>query len=425
MDATINGTTGRKDANRVAMAATVGNMVSITPAISATFGIFLVPITEEFGWLRSTASGVLTVIAVISFLVYPLVGRLADRVGPRRILVLGNLLFAPAIALLALATGSVWQFYLLFVLIGLTGALPSTVMFSKIVSDWFDERRGLMLGLTAGVGNGVGATMMPILAGTALTLASWRVGFLSIGIAVFLLGFPVLFFLLRDAPRHGVAGHEHTAVLTGMSLREALRTRAFWLVLVAIAASAGAMTALFTHVVPVLGDRGIDLTLATTVISVFAMVTAIWQVATGAALDRIRSPLVIVPMYALAIAGIWLLQSVHSTPLLILAGAMLGIGMGAEYGALPYFISRYFGLKNYGAIAGAIYGVVILAQGLGPFLMDIGYDLSGSYHTALIITGLVLVVGMILVAILPPFHAVEHDKTEAGEPPLAVPVIGK
>ncbi|WP_232280996.1 MFS transporter [Novosphingobium nitrogenifigens] len=380
-------------------------MLGITPAISATIGVLLVPIAQDFHWPRAQVSGVLGLISLISAVVYPWVGRAMDRLGARTMLILGNLVFAASVAALALSRPSVPIFYGLFALVGVAGAFPSTAMFCKAVADWFDERRGLMLGVTAGVGNGVGATVMPILAGVLLGTVGWRGAYLGIAVVVAGLGFPVLFAFLRDAPRG--SGAHGDALMEGLTLGEAARTSRFWLLLLGAAAGGGAMTAVFTHVVPILTDRGVGLGEATGIVALFALVTAGWQVVAGLIIDRWRSPRIMTPMYALAIVGLLLLQFGEGGLSRFAAGTMLGIGMGAEYAALPYFISRFFGLRHFGTITGALYGVVILVQGLAPFLMDMSFDARGSYAMASGVTAVVLTGAMGLFAMLPRAEAQE------------------
>lgn len=394
--ASVSSAPGRSGAGRVAIAATVGNMLGITPAVSATFGVFLVPIADDFHWPRAQVSGVLGLISLISALVYPLVGRAMDRLGARRMLIAGNLALAGAIALLALAPRNVPVFYALFALVGIAGSFPSTAMFCKAVADWYDARRGLMLGVTAGLGNGVGATILPIAAGLMLGPWGWRGAWLGIAALVAVIGFPVLFALLRDAPHSDAAEAGQ-----GLSLAQAARTRLFWLLLLGAAVGGGAMTAVFTHVVPILTDRGVALGAATGIVALFALTTAGWQVVAGFIIDRWRSPRIMTPMYALAIVGLLLLQFGQGGLSRIAAGALLGIGMGAEYAALPYFIARYFGLRHFGAITGALYGVVILVQGVAPFLMDMSFDSHGSYAQASILTAVALAIAMGLFALLP------------------------
>jgi MFS family permease len=137
------------------------------------------------------------------------------------------------------------------------------------------------------------------------------------------------------------------------------------------------------------------------VVVTFALVTAGWQVVTGALLDRWRTPRLILPMYASAIAGMLMLQFLTGSVAILGAGVLLGIGMGAEYGALSYFVSRYFGLRHFGAIVGVFYAVVAFIQGVAPALMDVSFDHSGTYAIATLTIVGALVLGMVLLALLP------------------------
>ncbi|MCW1383741.1 MFS transporter [Novosphingobium sp. KCTC 2891] len=408
-----------RTAAQVAVAATVANMVCMTAAISATIGVFLVPIAEDFHWPRAAVSGVLGLISIISALTYPVIGKAMDRFGSRGLLLIGNLGLAGSIALLSRASGTMLDFYLRFALVGVFGTLASTGMLCKVVSNWFDARRGLMLGVTAGVGNGVGATIMPVLAGIFLAVYGWRESYVLIGIVVAVLGAPALLLWLRDAPAASALPDLAAAQLEGMSLREAAGTRVFWLMLLAVAAGAGGMTAVFTHVVPMLTDHGVSLGEATGVLAVFALVCAAWQVVTGALLDALRTPRLVVPMYASAIGGLLLLQFGHGTGQIMAAGVLLGIGMGAEYGALSYFVSRYFGLKHYGTIVGTFYAVVALTQGTTPALMDMSFDSTGSYAAATLAIVGALGLGMALLALLPHPDAVDRRGTAQKEAGMA------
>ncbi|MFC0204623.1 MFS transporter [Novosphingobium soli] len=392
---------------RLALAAITGNLVCLTAAVSATFGTFLVPLSQELGWSRAAVSGVLGLVAIVAALSYPLIGRTMDRVGARPLILGGNVALALLIMSLSQTTGSLWLFYLQFGLIGLAGACCASPMIAKVVSNWFDARRGLMLGVTAGIGNGVGATMMPVVAGILLPLVGWRATYGVIGLIVLLVGFPLMWLWLHDSPAHARArgGQDGRSQATfapeGMTLREAASTRRFWLMLTAVASGAGGMTAVFTHVVPMMTDRGFGLGEATGVVATFALVTAAWQVVTGALLDRLRTPLLVVPMYAAAMVGLGVLQFGHGSLAMSAAGVLLGIGMGAEYGALSYFCSRYFGLRHFGSINAVLYAAVVLAQGLTPAMMDLSYGRTGSYDQAAIAIVATLGAGMVLLFFLP------------------------
>lgn len=384
----------------VLVAATAGNFVCATPAVQTVFGIFLVPISTEFHWPRAQVSGVLTLMAVITALAYPLLGRATDRWGARRLIVPGNLVFAATVAALSLADGRLWQFYALFAVMSAASAVPSTMMFTKVVTGWFDAARGRALGLTAGLGNGAGSTVMPIVAGLLMTRFGWRAAYQGIGLLVAVIGFPLLLAFLKDPPRRAA---DHAEGADGLTLAEAARTSTFWITLVAIALGAGCVTAVFTHVAPILGDRGVGEGPIIAVISTFALVCAAWQIAVGWLLDRTRAPRVIAPFYLLAAVGVVLMMRMQDTPGLVLAGALMGIGLGTEFGALPFFIARYFGLRAYGAVSGVMYAVVMFMQGLTPVLMDAVFDAQGRYDAALYAVVAALIGGAALLLALKPY----------------------
>jgi len=402
-------------ANGVVVAGTVGNMVGATPMVFTVFGLFLVPIASEFDWPRSSVSFVLLIVSVAGTLSFPIIGRIIDRHGARRIMLGGIVLFAASVASVSLVEASRLQLYLAYACIGVTAAIPSNVMFTKVIAGWFDRRRGLALGIAGGVGNGLGAAISPFLAHLLIAGFGWRAGYLGLGATIALIGFPVLLALLHDPPgtRGALAPSARgsgAAPLAaepgerqGLTLGEAAHTLPFWLVLLAIGLGAGCMTAVFAHVVPMLTDRGLAAGKATTVLATFSLVTAAWQVGVGYTLDRVPRPWIAAPFFLTAVLGLLMMESTTSYPLLLLAGALMGLGLGTEFGILPYFVSRYFGVAHYGAISGTIYAVVLLLQGIAPFLMDLVYDARGSYDLAVMVIAGGLVLGAALILRLPGF----------------------
>ena len=385
----------------VVAACMVGTVLSVTPVITMTFGLFLIPVSRDFHWTRAAVSGGLLILCLVTAASYAMAGRLADRYGARRLVVPGALMLALAIAALSLSNGNIFLFYLMFALIGLAGSLPSTMMFSRVISGWFDERRGLMLGVTAGIGNGVGASLMPFVAMLLMRHFGWRGAYLGLGCCVAVFSFPVLLLLLREEG-YGRRIVEQPAARSGLSFVEAVATPVFWVILVAVALGAGCMTAIISHIVPMLSGRAVPLAVSVSIMSTLSATCALWQIAMGWLMDRSRSPRIMAPFYCAALVGLPLLQS-GSLPVLIAGGVLIGIGMGAEYGALPYVISRYFGLRAYGAIAGVMYAAVIVAQGMTPLLMDISYGRTGSYAISIYAMGAALAVGTLLLALLKPY----------------------
>lgn len=401
--------TGFFDSRRqmgVLAAATMGSVFSTTATVHAVFGTFLVPLSETFGWTRASISAVMAIIAVSCAITYPLAGRYSDQHGSRKMILFGNVALGLSIAALALTSGSLAQFYLTFLAIGIFGALPSTAMFAKLVAEWFDRNRGTAMGFSAGFGNGLGAVVMPIVAAVLVTTMGWRAGYLGIAGLILLVGFPVFYLLLHDVPSRSdpVQRAADGAKLEGLSVREAMRVPAFWLLMVAIAAGGGISTAILSHVVPIVGDRGFSLGVGTAVVSVFALSASAWQVASGRMLDKVNTPRIVVPMYALAIPGLFLLEYGTSVPMLVASGVFLGIALGAQFGALPFFIARYFGLRHFGAILGVMYSAVIAGQGITPVLLDAAFDNLGNYRDAILVSMAVMGLGSTLLFLLPSYR---------------------
>ncbi|WP_226794293.1 MFS transporter [Altererythrobacter sp. CC-YST694] len=401
--------TGFFDSRRqmgVLAAATTGSVLSTTATVHAVFGTFLVPLSENFGWSRASISAVMAIIAISCAITYPLAGRYSDKHGSRRMILFGNVALGLSIGALALTSGSLAQFYLTFLAIGIFGALPSTAMFAKLVAEWFDRNRGTAMGFSSGFGNGLGSTIMPIVAAVLVSTLGWRAGYLGIAALILLVGFPVFYFLLHDVPSRSdpVTQAEAGAKLEGVSLKEAMRVPAFWLLMAAIAAGGGISTAILSHVVPIVGDRGFSLGVGTAVVSVFALSASAWQVASGRMLDKVNTPRIVVPMYALAIPGLFLLEYGASVPMLVAGGACLGLALGAQFGALPFFIARYFGLRHFGAILGVMYSAVIAGQGITPVLLDAAFDVQGSYRDAILVSMAVMGLGSLLLFLLPSYR---------------------
>lgn len=383
----------------VLAACTLGNSVSVTPAVHAVFGLFLVPLSEEFGWARASISGVLGVLALVGAVSYPMIGRYVDRHGARRTLLSGIFGLAISIAALSFTGGSLVRFYATFAVLAVFGAMAGTPIFQKVIADWFEQNRGTALGVSAGGGCGLGSVVLPVLAAVLVQAWGWRAGYLGISGFMMVIAFPLLWLLLRD--RNASGNLEQAPERDGLTLGEAAQTPSFWLVLIALAAGAGGTTAVFSHVVPILSDRGFSVATGTAVVSVFALVTSGWQIATGRIMDRIQTPRVAVPMYLMAVVGLVMLETGQGMPQLILGGALLGVGLGGQFGALPYFIARYFGVRHFGSIIGAMYSAVIAAQGTTPILLDAVYDAQHSYRIALIGVGGALVAGALLLTLLP------------------------
>lgn len=391
------------------IASTVGTALGLNSSVTAVFSLFLVPLSEEFGVPRAEISVVLLIVALANATVYPLVGRLADRIGARLIIVSGTVLFSTSLFLTS-KIQNVTHLYLVYGLIGVSGSVLGPILFTKIIAGWFDARRGFFLGFVGGVGNGVGSTLMPLYVLALLSEGGWRYGYQGLSLLVLVLGLPTALVFLWDPSSEPLIANNVDREQSGLTFVEARKIRTFWIFVSAIALCTGCLISVFTHVVPVLTDIGIETQDATAVLATFALVTVIAQVIVGGFLDKVGRPLAIAPLFVVAAVGVLIFSTTTSLPLLFLSASLMGVGLGAEFGLLPYGISRYFGLRHYGAISGVMYGIVAMTNGCMPVLTDIAYDMWGNYDAALRVAALSMVIGALFVSGLPKFMPLHPGK---------------
>lgn len=164
-----------------------------------SFGVFLTPMTEDFGWSRTTLSLAFGTTFMISGLLRPLAGYLADRYSPKWAALTGVLIMGWMLILLT-AVGSLWQLYLIFAVMSIGITMGTGPILTKIVSQWFVVRRGLTLGLVSGAGS-FGAMILVPATSALLVLLDWRQAYLSLGLFLVFIVFPAGILLIRNRPQ--------------------------------------------------------------------------------------------------------------------------------------------------------------------------------------------------------------------------------
>ncbi len=366
------------------------------PAV-ATLSIFVEPLTQEFGWSRTALSGAVSLGGVLAALVAPLIGPVLDRQGSRLVLCAAVLVNGVALMLLSL-TGSLGVFYLLFCLARMNWAAPFDLGLYGALNNWFVRRRAFASSV-ATLAQQIGLVAMPLIAQLAILQEGWRAGWLAIGATTLLVGFvPTWLLLVRRpedlglapdgavAPTGGEAGALTVRAATAepaFSRRRALGTGAFWLLLLYTALVFPVQAGVSLHQAPYLIERGIDPTIAATIVSTFSVMSAVATVACGL-LPRsvpIRYPLAATG--AILTLGVVLMLDIRSAGQGYLSASVFGFGLGALLTLLPVAWADYFGRTHFGAIRGIALSAQVLAQAAGPLLSGALRDMTGDYQLAL------------------------------------------
>lgn len=222
----------------------IGLSLGLSPLPFYTVGMMAPELAKSFGWTFTQLMTSVTVQSLVVVLSGPAAGFALDRYGARRVALVSMPLFGLAFMSLALANGSLMLFYAQWVVMSIVGAGTLTATWTRIINSWFSQQRGLALGVVS-AGTGLTAFLVkPVMAWLILT-HGWRVAVAVVGALPVLVATPLLFWLFREPALTGtpVIDGEPMAQENGLTLREALRQRQFWIMAAAFLLLAFALTA--------------------------------------------------------------------------------------------------------------------------------------------------------------------------------------
>ncbi len=389
--------TRQRSAWLVVAASSVGLFLHFGSLLVNAFGVMLTSLCDEFKWSRGEVSLGFTLATLTAMLTMPLTGWLTDRFGARKPILICTTVFGALYASLALLTPHLWHLFLIFLLLGLVGPGTSAVPHASLISRWFTERRGLALGVAMS-GTALGGVIWPWATQKLLGNFGWRNAYAISGGAVLLVAIPLMLLLLKDPPaaerKAEQVSNDNQA--NGLTRREALRGSLLWLLLGAFFVISMSIQACMIHLVPLLKDRGMTPNSAALVASVMGVAGMIGRLGMGYLLDRLPAERVPSLAFGSVAAGIFLLFAGATGFGAYIAAALIGFGYGSESATIPFLVSRYFGLRSFGEIYSYLFVTVPLGGALGPALMGMGYDRTGSYQLVLLLCGVATVIAALL-----------------------------
>ena len=375
-------------------------------------GIFLKPVSAEFGWSGGATAGAFGLASIMTGLFVPVMGALTDRYGPRMMATAEGLLLALGLFCIS-QIGSLWQLYLfsgLFLGIGKSAGWGSV---QPTIPRWFNARRGLAQGIVQS-GGGLGTVLLPLLLTLLILSLGWRgaymtaalfVAVLLISIAQVFRRYPQDMGLLPDGRAEPVemAGKGPEPLShhgpepgsgQGFTLRQALATGALRrLFLIAIAASFSHQLVVF-HLVPYATDRGISPVMAATLMSVLGTANMAGKLTMGPVSDRIGRRTVIALCFGLEAAMLlWLIVAWGPWSLYLFA-ALFGFAYGGRMPMFPAITADLFGLGSLGVIYGLVGTSMSIGWGLGAFMGGYIFDIMQSYDYAFLLAAMLLLGGI-------------------------------
>lgn len=393
--------------------------------IRHSFSVFFAPILSEFGWSRGNVSIMLSLNIFFYGFMAPLAGFLVDRWPARKMMPLGILVLGLATAGCALADRLI-HFYLLFgILVPLGSAFSGWPFLAPTLMQWFQRRRGLVLGLGM-VGSGL-SFAFTLFIEFSIQLAGWRHSFLILGALLVCLLLPLHYFFYFYRPSdkglraYGADGEKGTDLSQGgksvtgypkireWTLREILRTRQLWLLVSSYALFWGVSGYMvMAHQVKFAQDVGFSSMFSVSVFAVFGVTLFLGQLS-GFLSDWMGREKTVTAASVLSLCALLVLLSIRdaSRPwLFYLYSLLFGYGCGLftpaiQAAAADIFLGRYFGM---------VIGLLLTGMGvggiLGPWLGGYLFDITGNYRSAFILCMGSIILACLLIWLAAPRKAV-------------------
>jgi len=369
--------------------------------------LFVVHLTREFGWTRGDLGVAGLVAFVTGAIALPFVGRMTDRFGYRRVVMVS----VPALSLfylmVALQPGPFRIHLALMVWGGLFGGGTSAIPYTRPVIAAFQRQRGLALGV-ATAGTSITAMIVPPIISRLIAAYGWRSGLYAMSAITAAIGLPLALALMgpgggEEPRRSRLTGRPATRSLPpdtapsrSVVLGEAIRTSRFWMLALAFAAVNIAGAGVVAQLAPLLEDKGIPEGTAALVMSIYAGGILIGRLLTGVSLDRLPTAGVAAVMTLIPAMGLALLRMPSpSFWLAAMAVLMIGLQQGAEVDLIAYIVSRSFGVRHYGSIYGALGVAGSLSTAASFVFFGKVHDMTGSYDLALTVGIVAFAVGAI------------------------------
>jgi len=375
------------------------------------FTAFFNPIREQFGWTSAQTALAFSLQRLEGGIAAPLVGYLFDRLGPRKLILFGMIVAGGGLIYMS-RIQSLGAFYGAFIVIAVGTSFGLAAVSMATIANWFIRKRGRALSFLM-AGFGLSGTVVPLLV-LLIAQFDWRTSLVIVGIGFWVIGIPVAMVTRHKPEQYGylpdgdtvvTSDNEASAVIESSStgpasseinfgIREAMRTRAFWLIALTYMMAQFATSSVMILEMPHLENVGISRQLAGLVMTFMTLLSLVGRLGSGFLGDKIDKRYVIAGALALQCIGMIVFANIqqpwHLIPFLILYGP----GYGGTIPIRPALTADYFGRTNFGTIQGLMMGIAVLGGVVSPVVAGQFFDITGTYREIFLIYAALIVVAI-------------------------------
>jgi len=385
-----------------------GLQMLVASLLGQAYGAYVVLLRDDFGWSKTTLAAASSLREAESGILGPVQGFMLDRFGPRAVARTGVVILGAGFLLFSMVH-SIPAFYGAFIVMSIGASLSGFLTATTAAVNWFEKKRATAISLTS-AGFGLGGMLVPL---TAYSLESfgWRATAQISAVLIWAAGLP-LAQLYRHRPQdmglrpdgapqealhaEDANAWQQPAGESDFTLREAMRTPAFWLVSLGHASALFVVSAMGVHLISHLREsQGYSLQQASTVVLLLTFVFMCGNISGGLLGDRVNKRMLVVACMVMHCGGLVLLSHAQNLAMVLAFVVIHGLAWGWRGPQMTAIRADYFGRSAFGKIMGASNMVIILGTISGPIIAGFMYDRTGNYRVGFDILAAIALCGSV------------------------------
>lgn len=374
-----------------------------------TMNLFGPAMLNELGWSKAQFA-LLGSIPLLTMALVPFAGRFTDRHGTRIAAITGFAVLPLGFVAMSMMRGPIYEFFAIYLIQHVFGVLTTSMVFCRVIVERFDTARGIALSVVMSAPPLVGAIAAPLI-GAVIAGEGWRAGYLALAGLSAAGGLVAVGMMGRgekraDTPRE--APH-----LGRAELLELLRHPTLILIVAGMFLVNVPQVFASSQMKLVVMDSGVSDSLATWMVSLYAIGVIIGRFASGLALDRIEPHYVAMAALGLPAIGYLVFASqLSATPVLIGAVMVIGLAQGAESDIGAFLISRRFAIRNFSLLLSILTMMIGLGGAAGSLVMSATLHQGSGYGPFLVVSAAATLAGAVLFALTGVFRGTEPRPEE-------------
>ena len=375
--------------------------------------VFMTPMLKELQWTRAQFSYGAGMQRIEGSIASPLVGFIVDRFSSKKVVLIGTLL--ASLGMLTMSrSSSLPFFYGAYVLVGLGMSCTVGIPYTTAVAHWFRKRRGFAMGLMFSGATFSGLFVPGLAILTSNSDFGWRYTMSLCALGIIIVGLPGAAIL---RPKPGPYGYtvdgvseddlptgENTAnnsTNMGYTVKEALRSRSFWLLTLAFGLLSMGPSAMFIHQIPYFESIGFSTQGASWTVATLTLLSGVGRMGTGWVMDHTDPRLVLIGLVLCSVLGLLSLFFTYEWWHSLAYALLFGVSFGGSIPARPILTGAYFGTRAFGSLTGLMQTFAVVGGVIAPVLMGWVYDESSSYNVAIIVLMIMMALAIPIIMLLP------------------------